>query len=55
VWDLAERLSEDDIHKIALSYGAGELRRDIAARYEISVSSVGRLLRKRRVERDEVA
>ncbi|MGH3546864.1 MAG: hypothetical protein ACRDQU_01790 [Pseudonocardiaceae bacterium] len=55
VWGLAERLSRDDVHKIAVSYEAGELRRDIAARYKISVSSVGRLLRKWRAERDEVA
>jgi transposase len=52
---LAERLNEDDMHKIALSYEGGELRRDIAARYKISVSSVGRLLRKWRTERGEVA
>jgi transposase len=43
------------VHKIALSYEAGELRRDIAVRYKISLSSVGRLLRKWRVEQDEVA
>ncbi len=42
----AERLSEDEVHTIAMSYEAGELRRDIAARYKISVRSVGRLLRK---------
>ncbi len=55
VWGLAEQLSEDDVHKIALSYEAGELRRDIAARYKISIRSVGRLLRQWRAERDEVA
>ncbi|MGH3764128.1 MAG: hypothetical protein ACRDTX_03105 [Pseudonocardiaceae bacterium] len=43
------------MHKIALSYEAGELRRDIAARYKISIRSVGRLLRQWRAERDEVA
>ncbi len=49
-WGLAERLSEGDVRKIAMSYEAGELRREIAARYKISLSSVGRLLRKRRTE-----
>jgi hypothetical protein len=52
VWGLTERLSDDDTHKIALSYEAGELRRDIAARYKISVSSVGRLLRVWRAKRN---
>ena len=55
VWGLAERLSRDDVCEIALSYEAGELRRDIAARYEISVRSVGRLLRNWRAEREDVA
>jgi len=55
VWGLAERMSQDDVHKIAMSYEAGELRRDIAARHNISVRSVGRLLRKWRAERNEVA
>jgi hypothetical protein len=55
VWGLAERLSRDDVHKIAMSYEAGELRRDIAARYNISVRSVGQLLRKWRAEREDVA
>jgi len=55
VWGLTERLSQDDVHKIALSYEAGELRRDIAARYKISLSSVGRLLRKWRAGQGEVA
>ncbi len=45
VWALADRLSEDDRHKIVLSYEAGELRQDIANRYGISVSSVARVLR----------
>lgn len=31
IWGLAERLSEDNVRKIALSYEAGELRCDIAA------------------------
>jgi len=52
VWGLTGRLSGDDVQKIALNYEAGELRRDIAARYKISISSVGRLLRKWRGERD---
>lgn len=55
IWGLTERLSQEDIHKIAQSYEAGELRRDIAARYKISISSVSRLLRKWRTERDDVA
>jgi hypothetical protein len=55
VWGLAERLSEDDVHKIAMSYEAGELQREIATRYKISVRSVRRLLRKWRAEQDEVA
>ena len=44
-WALGDRLSEDDRRAIILGYEAGELRRDIAARYTISVSSVGRILR----------
>lgn len=52
---LGRSAEPDEVHKIAMSYEAGELRRDIAARYKISVRSVGRLLRKWRVERDEVA
>jgi hypothetical protein len=55
VWGLAERLSRDDVHKIVMSYEAGELRRDIAARYKISVRSVGRLLRKWRAEQEDAA
>lgn len=55
IWGLTERLSQEDIHKIAQSYEAGELRRDIAARYKISISRVSRLLRKWRTERDDVA
>jgi Cu/Ag efflux pump CusA len=55
IWGLAERLSLDDIQKIVVSYEAGELRRDIAARYKINISSVGRLLRQWRAERNRVA
>jgi hypothetical protein len=55
MWGLAERLSREDVYKIAMSYEAGELRQDIAARYKISLSSVSRLLRKWRTERDDVA
>jgi hypothetical protein len=51
---LVERLSEDDMRKIAIRYAAGELRWDIAARYKISLSSVGRLLWKWQADRDDV-
>ena len=37
-WSLASRLSEDDMRKIVLSYKAGELRQNIAARRNISIS-----------------
>ena len=52
---LVHHLRRRNLRKIALSYEAGELRRDIAARYKISVSSIGRLLRQWRAERDDVA
>jgi hypothetical protein len=55
VWSSAERLSRDDVYKIAMSYEADELRRDIVAQYNISIRSVGRLLRKWRAEREDVA
>lgn len=42
---LQDRLSDEDRRKIVLSYEDGELRRDIAERYGISVSSVARVLR----------
>jgi hypothetical protein len=32
VWGLAEQLSRDDVHKIAINYEAGEFRRNITAR-----------------------
>jgi hypothetical protein len=41
--------------EIVMSYEAGALRRDIAARHKISVRSVGRLLRMWRAEREDVA
>jgi len=52
---LVEHLSQEEIRKIVLSYEAGELRQDIAARYKISVSSVGRLLRQWRARQGKVA
>ncbi|MBV9032056.1 MAG: hypothetical protein JO364_17490 [Pseudonocardiales bacterium] len=55
VWGLVEHLSQEEIRKIVLSYEAGELRQDIAARYKISVSSVGRLLRQWRARQGKVA
>jgi hypothetical protein len=48
--DLQDRLTGADVEQIALSFQGGTPRYKIAAQYSISVSSVGRLLRKWRTE-----
>lgn len=45
VWGLAERLSEEDAQLLIKEYHAGALRQELADKYKISLSSVGRLLR----------
>jgi hypothetical protein len=52
---LQDRLTNADIRQIILSFQGGTALYKIAARYGISVSSVGRLLRRWRAERREVA
>lgn len=47
---LQDRLTEADVQKIVLSFEAGTPRHKIANEYGISVSSVGRLLRKWRAQ-----
>lgn len=48
--NLQDRLTDADAEQIALSFQSGTPRYKIAAQYSISVSSVGRLLRKWRTE-----
>ncbi|MDQ3886570.1 MAG: hypothetical protein M3308_06070, partial [Actinomycetota bacterium] len=46
VWKVSHRLTEEDVQLLIKEYHAGALRQELADRYKISVSSVGRLLRK---------
>jgi len=45
-WKVSHRLSEEDVQLLIKEYHAGALRQELADRHKISVSSVGRLLRK---------
>lgn len=45
---LQDRLSQADLQNVVTEYEAGELRKDLAERYGISVSSVARILRAHR-------
>jgi hypothetical protein len=49
---LEDRLTDAAVQKIILSFQGGTPRYKIAAQYGISVSSVGRLLRQWRTERN---
>lgn len=45
-WRVSHRLTEEDVQLLIKEYHAGALRQELADRHKISVSSVGRLLRK---------
>ena len=45
-WKVSHRLSEEDVQLLTKEYRAGALRQELADKYKISLSSVGRLLRK---------
>jgi hypothetical protein len=45
-WRVSHRLTEGDVQLLIKEYHAGALRQELADRHKISVSSVGRLLRK---------
>jgi len=47
-WKVSHRLSEEDVRLLIKKYHAGALRQELADKYKISLSSVGRLLRKHR-------
>jgi len=44
-WRLCDRLTSEDIETIVRLYAAGTLQKDLAAKFDISVSSVQRVLR----------
>jgi hypothetical protein len=44
-WRLYDRLTLDDIETITHLYAAGALQKDLAAKFNISVSSIQRVLR----------
>jgi len=50
---LTERLTEAQVGEIVAAFEAGTLRRQLAERYGISISSVGRLLRQDRQRRNQ--
>jgi len=45
-WKVSHRLSVEDVHLLIKEYRAGALRQELADKNKISLSSVGRLLRK---------
>ncbi|MCA1607116.1 MAG: hypothetical protein LC775_16975 [Acidobacteria bacterium] len=45
-WRVSHRLTEEDVQLLIKEYHAGALRQELADTYKISLSSVGRLLRK---------
>lgn len=47
LWSVTDRLPSDDVKTIIDLHHAGTTGKDLAARFEISLSSVRRLLRKR--------
>jgi DNA-binding transcriptional regulator LsrR (DeoR family) len=51
VWRVSDRLSEADLYGLVCGYRAGTTARELAEQFNISKSSVKRLLRERGVRR----
>lgn len=45
-WKVSHRLTEEDVQLMIKEYHAGALRQELADKFKISLSSVGRLLRR---------
>lgn len=51
VWRVRDRLTEDDVQVLIADFLAGTSKRELAARYELGLTSVKNLLRKHGVRR----
>jgi DNA invertase Pin-like site-specific DNA recombinase len=51
VWRVRDRLTDDDVERLIAEYLAGSPKRELAARYELGLTSVKNLLRKHGVRR----
>ena len=52
-WSMVDRLSPADVQAIIDAYHAGMIAKDVAAKFQISLSSVRRLLRKHGARRSD--